>query len=68
MISGFVFPPFFGRLMEGGAAHDMVNGVVAYTSADFARAMLVFPVTLVIGLVIAFFIRETYCRPTTSTH
>lgn len=62
MISGFVFPPFFGWLMEQGSQHEMVNGVTVYTAQDFNHAMLIMPVAFLASLAIAFFIRETYCR------
>lgn len=62
MVSGFVFPPFFGWLMEQRGGHDMVNGIAVYTAQDFNQAMLVFPVTMIVALVISFLIRETYCK------
>jgi MFS family permease len=62
MISGFIFPPFFGWLMEKSGPHSVVDGVTVYTAQNFNHAMLVFPATFVIALIVAFFIRETYCR------
>jgi MFS family permease len=62
MISGFIFPPFFGWLMEKSGPHATVDGVITYTTQNFNHAMLVFPVAFVVALIIAFFIRETYCR------
>lgn len=62
MISGFVFPPFFGWLMEKSSQHEMANGVAIYTAQDFNHAMLIMPVAFLVSLGIAFFIRETYCR------
>jgi MFS family permease len=63
MISGFVFPPFFGWLMDkSGDSHEMVNGVAIYTAQNFNYAMLIFPVAFVVGCIITFFMRETYCK------
>lgn len=62
MVSGFIFPPFFGWLMEQRGGHEIVNGVAVYSAQDFNYAMLVFPAGFVIALIFAFFIRETYCR------
>lgn len=64
MASGFIIPPLFGALMEraSGGVHEMVNGVTVYTPAEFNHAMLIMPISILIALVIAFFIRETYCR------
>ena len=62
MVSGFVVPPFFGWLMESSRVHEVVNGVTLYTAQDFNHAMLVMPIAFVIGLILTFFIRETYCK------
>jgi MFS family permease len=62
MASGFIIPPFFGWLMERNSTHQVINGITTYTAQDFNHAMLVIPISFVIALVIAFFMRETYCR------
>lgn len=62
MISGFVFPPFFGWFIDRSGAHEMVNGVMIYSPAAFDHAMLIMPIGFIAALIIAFFIRETNCR------
>lgn len=62
MVSGFLIPPVFGWLMDIGGTQKMIMGVVDYSKADFQRAMLVIPIAFILGLIIAFFIKETYCR------
>lgn len=63
MASGFIIPPMFGWLMErASSVHQTVNGVVVYSPTDFNHAMLIMPISIVAALIIAFFIRETYCR------
>lgn len=62
MISGFVFPPLFGWLMEKHGAHEMVNGLATYSAQDFNQAMLIMPIAFLIGLILTAFMRETYCR------
>ncbi len=62
MSSGFIFPPFFGWLMERGTQHVVDNGVTVYTAHDFNTAMLIIPVAFVIALGMTFFMRETHCR------
>lgn len=62
MASGFIVPPFFGWLMEKNSAHQMVNGIVEYSASDFNYAMLIMPVSFIIALLIAFFMRETHCE------
>lgn len=63
MISGFIFPPFFGWLMERVGSQVEVNGVLSYTAEQFNHALLVFPVAFVIALLLAFLMRETHCKP-----
>lgn len=62
MASGFIVPPFFGWLMERNGAHEMVNGAAVYTAQDFNVAMLIMPAAFILGLIITFFMRETYCK------
>ncbi len=62
MASGFIVPPFFGWLMEKNNLHNVVNGIVEYSAADFNYAMLIMPVSFIIALIIGFFMRETYCK------
>jgi len=62
MCSGFVFQPLFGWMMQLEWNHQVVNGVPVYSAHDFNNAMVIIPVAFVIGLIISFFIKETYCR------
>ncbi len=62
MASGFIVPPFFGWLMEKSGPHTIVNGITWYTAQNFSSAMLIMPISFIIALIIAFFIRETYCK------
>lgn len=63
MISGFIFQPFFGWIMQHtGGVRPIVDGVVQYSAEDFRRAMWIIPIAFVIALLITFFMRETYCK------
>lgn len=62
MASGFTIPPLFGWLMEKNGTHEVVNGVVAYSTADYNHAMLIMPISFIIALVLAFMMRETNCQ------
>lgn len=62
MASGFIIPPFFGWLMDHSGTHQMVGGTAIYAAQNFSNAMLIMPISFIIALIIAFFIRETYCR------
>ncbi len=65
MISGFIFQPFFGWVMELNGAHHIVNGVIIYSEQDYYYAMWIMPIAFVIALITTFFIRETYCNAVT---
>lgn len=62
MCSGFIFQPLFGWMMQLQWNHETVNGVPVYSANDFNNAMWIIPIAFVVGLIISFFIRETYCR------
>lgn len=62
MASGFLVPPFFGWLMQLNNTESLVNGVRTYSAQDFQLAMLIIPVSFLVGLIITAFMRETYCR------
>ncbi|OGT38917.1 MAG: hypothetical protein A3F12_01915 [Gammaproteobacteria bacterium RIFCSPHIGHO2_12_FULL_38_14] len=62
MMSGFIFQPFFGWVMDQASHHTVVNGVIHYTIKDFDRAMWIMPIAFMIALIVTFFIRETYCK------
>lgn len=62
MSSGFIFQPLFGWMMELNWDGTMSNGAPVYSAHDFQNAMMIMPVGFVLGLIVAFFIKETYCK------
>lgn len=62
MISGFVFQPLFGWLIQIGGEVQFVNGVPVYSASSFDHAMWIMPIAFVLSLILTAFIRETYCR------
>lgn len=60
MVSGAIFQPFFGWVMEWNKVNQ---DTIIYSSQDFNNAMLIMPIAFILGLVIAFLIKETYCQP-----
>jgi MFS family permease len=58
MGSGFVIPAVFGWLMQWGKE----SSAQVYTADDFNRAMLMIPIAFVLGLIITFILRESYCQ------
>lgn len=62
MLSGVIFQPLFGYLMELQWDHHLVNGVPSYSVQDYNNAMWIFPICFALGLIISLLIKETYCR------
>ncbi|MBA2653559.1 MAG: MFS transporter [Gammaproteobacteria bacterium] len=63
IMAGGTLQPLFGTLVSFNWQHRYLNGVPLYSKNDFMLAMSMIPVAFVIGLIAAFFIRETYCKP-----
>ncbi|MCW5589371.1 MAG: MFS transporter [Legionellales bacterium] len=63
ILGGYAFfQPIFGKLMDLNWHGHLEHGVRHYSPSDFTLPMLVFPAAFAVGIVITFFIRETYCR------
>jgi len=62
MSSGMIFDPLFGWLLERHWDKKIVDSSPIYSLHDFNTAMWIMPAAFVIGIVIAFMIRETYCE------
>lgn len=62
MTTAAISQPFFGWIMSLGWDHTMVNNVPVYSAQNFTNAMIIMPVSFVIGIAAAFFIKETYCK------
>jgi MFS family permease len=62
MLSGVIFEPFFGWLLQLNWDHTMVNNIAVYSLSNFNLAMLIMPVSFIMALFLTFFMRETYCQ------
>jgi MFS family permease len=58
-----LFQPIFGWVMDLNWQGAMVNNARVYPIEAYTSAMWIMPVTLVIAIVMCFFIKETYCKP-----
>ncbi len=52
----------FGIIMDHFSTGAIANGLHVYPNAALEKAMLLFPITLFIALIVASFTRETHCR------
>lgn len=62
MTSGLIFQPLFGWFMTLNWDHTIVDNAPVYSPHDFFNAMLIMPIGFVVALVVAFLIKETYCK------
>jgi MFS family permease len=62
MSSGMIFDPLFGWLLERHWDKTIINHEPVYSIQNFNSALMIMPVAFLIGIVIASFIRETYCE------
>jgi sugar phosphate permease len=61
MLSGNIFQPLIGKLLDLGWVGMVYHGARIYTPYSYQQALSILPVSLVCGMVILFFIRETFC-------
>lgn len=62
MISGVVFPPLLGKLLDLNWTGGLVAGSPIYTAHTYTVAFTALPVGIFIGIVLALCIRETRCQ------
>lgn len=63
IILGAAMLPVIGMVLDYGWQGQMHQGVPIYDVTSYEHAMLVLPLSLVCAFVMAFFVRETYCKP-----
>ena len=64
MLSGLVYQPFIGWLLDTVHSGSSTETIVTYTAAEYQQALSAIPVSLFIGMLLALFcLRETYARP-----
>lgn len=63
IMAGGISQPIFGALLTLNWNHHLINGFPIYSHNNFLLAMSMIPIAFVIGLISAFFIKETYCKP-----
>lgn len=61
MCGGMVFPPVVGKLLDMHTQSQLINGLHVYTASDYTYALSIVPAGVVIGTVLSFFLKETYC-------
>lgn len=67
VIVGAMFQPLIGKFLDLQTDTRIVDGIPFYTEHSFRLAMTVLPICLALSIVLAFFVRETYCRSITES-
>lgn len=62
MVGGMVFPPIVGKLLDMHATLIGSNGLAIYTASDYVFALSLIPAGVALGIVLCFFLKETYCE------
>lgn len=57
-----VFQPAFGKILDQFWNGVKVNGVPVYSAESYHAAMIILPISFVIALIAAIFMKETYCK------
>ncbi len=65
MLGGMVLQPVVGNLLDKDWTGAMMNGHRVFSNGDYMHALMLMPVGLLIGVVMTFFIRETYAASKT---
>ncbi|OJW50326.1 MAG: hypothetical protein BGO67_00145 [Alphaproteobacteria bacterium 41-28] len=62
MLSGVIFQPFIGWLLDYSWKGGYINGVRAYTDSDYAVALSSISVSLILACLVVFLIEEKYIK------
>lgn len=62
MLSGVIFQPIIGVMLDKHWSGTKMQGVHYYNVADFQFALAILPIGLIIACVLTLFLRETHCR------
>jgi len=62
IIIAAAFQPLIGWFLDLHWDGKMVNDAPFYTAEAFRSSVLVLPICLALGIIVAFFVKETYCK------
>jgi sugar phosphate permease len=68
MLSGVLFHPLVGKLLDLNSNHLLSDGIPMYELADFRIALSIIPLCLGGAFILSFFIHETYPKTQASTN
>jgi MFS family permease len=62
MSAGAIFQPVFALILEKNWDGKLQDGMKIYSNIAYHDALFLLPITLALALLLACFVRETYCR------
>jgi hypothetical protein len=62
MLSGVIFQPFIGWLLDHSSGGKMLNGIRVYDPMDFAFALSSISISLLLACFVVFLIKEQYTK------
>lgn len=63
MAGGAIFQPVVGKLLDFHTTSPLgANGLPVYTASDYTFALSVIPLGVALGIIVSFFVKETYCE------
>lgn len=63
MLSAGIFQQKYGHILDLNWDGTLLNNVRIYSDASYQKAMMIFPVTLIVCLIITLLLRETHGKP-----
>lgn len=62
MMNGAIFQPLYGYLMDSHWSGVMINGLRVYSPHAYLTAMWILPMVFTVAIILAFMVKETYCK------
>ena len=62
MLGGMLLQPIIGKLLVQAHGHIILDNIEIYTKADYVFALTILPVSIFVGVILTFFLKETYAR------
>lgn len=59
MLGGAIFQPLIGKILQENWTGKMIDNIPIFSVSDYHRAAIIFPVALILGSFLAFFLKET---------
>lgn len=67
MLSGIIFQPVIGHLLDLNSSQTSSDGTAEYTLENYETALMIIPICLVIAIATTFFMREAFVKSEDAT-